>query len=127
MFSTNQISFRKSVLLALVSSASVMAFGAAAHADDQVPQTTVSYTDLDLNNSADAKRLYKRLRAAAQRVCDNYEGRDLRRNVQEQACERQALDRAVLDVNHPVVLALHRQRGDVRVAQQSLGSAEPRG
>jgi UrcA family protein len=126
MSTRTPFSVRKSVLFALVTSASLLAISGGAHAEDSAPQTKVSYSDLDLNNSADAKRLYKRLRAAAERVCDHYEGRDLRRNMEEKNCAREALERAVQDVNHPAVLALHRQEGHVRVAQQSAGS-QPRG
>ena len=117
---------RKPFIVAVASIAAFAGVNGAAHADDSVPQVKVSYSDLDLERSADAQRLYKRLRAASDRVCDGYSGRDLRHTALKRACMAQALDRAVLAVNHAAVLALHDSQGDVRVAQKEV-KQQPRG
>jgi UrcA family protein len=117
---------RKPFIVAVASIATFASVNGAAHADDSVPQVKVNYSDLNLESSSDAQRLYKRLRAASYRVCDAYSGRDLRRTALKRECTAQALDRAVLAVNHPAVLALHDRQVDVRVAQKD-GKQQPRG
>lgn len=77
-------------------------------ADESPPRRAVHYSDLDLDRSADAGRLYARITRAAGQVC--------RRNVvrlsaQAQAalskCVRTAVADAVARVGHPNLTAVH--------------------
>lgn len=117
---------RKPVFVAIATAAAFAAFNCVANAADDVPQVKVKYSALELDDRADAQRLYKRLQAAADRVCDSYSGRDLQRRALQQQCTTEALNRAVLNVNHPSVLALHALQADTRLAQKDA-QQPPRG
>ncbi|MET0659228.1 MAG: UrcA family protein, partial [Steroidobacteraceae bacterium] len=106
----------KTLVLAVATSAAFLGLSSGAHADDAVSQVKVDYSDLDLSNEADAKRLYQRLRAAAGAACSSYDGRELYKVKLKRECTTAALDRAVSDVNSAAVLALHDARSPVKLA-----------
>jgi UrcA family protein len=63
----------------------------------------VTYTNQDLQQEEGRKDLYYRLKRAAENVCDTEYSR-----VDERECEKEALERAVKDVDNEAVSALHR-------------------
>jgi len=71
----------------------------------------INYANLDLSRSADAQLLYRRLKQAAATVCGNVDSRELAAYRVYQRCYQGALDRAVMQVNSPQLLALHRAAG----------------
>lgn len=76
---------------------------------DEPQSTTVKVSDIDLSNPSDVRRLYKRIRIAASRVCGYDQSRlDKRRVQNRRACIVTAIDNAVDSANTPVLTALHR-------------------
>jgi UrcA family protein len=80
-----------------------------AYAGDDVHSQTVKFADLNLSTPAGVEALYRRIHAAAQRVC-GYEatsayGRDIWQN-----CVRPTVDATVAKVNNPQLTALHTGR-----------------
>jgi UrcA family protein len=75
-------------------------------ADDGLPKQTVSYADLDISKPAGAKALYRRIAAAARKVCtvNSYQG--LTMVTQERICTDKAIDNAVKAVGSPALSAL---------------------
>lgn len=73
----------------------------------QVATTTVSYGDLNLASQSGVATLYRRLSRAADRVCGENEARSPREHAEFRACRTASLNRAVQQVGHPGVLALH--------------------
>ena len=81
-----------------------------ASADPGVKQVSVSYADLDLSKSAGAQTLYKRIKAAARRVCgpvDNYTFVTPSKSFRQ--CYEKAIADAVGQVDRPSLTALHRE------------------
>lgn len=73
---------------------------ASATPEDDGPRTlVVRYSDLDLSQPGDARRLYARIKVAARSVCDNSPSSDLMRLAQYEKCMNQAIRRAVGTVN----------------------------
>jgi UrcA family protein len=72
-----------------------------------VATTTVSYGDLNLASQSGVATLYRRLSRAADRVCGEHEARSPREHAEFRACRTASLNRAVQQVGHPGVLALH--------------------
>jgi UrcA family protein len=79
---------------------------AAATPDADVPSVTVRIGDLDLHTDSGVRVLYRRLSAAAAKVCPDPESLDLATLTAMQACRKQAIDRAVntLSESHLVEL-----------------------
>jgi UrcA family protein len=83
----------------------------AAAKDPTLNQVTVSYADLDLSKPAGAQALYKRIRAAASKVCTPrvtispiYRGRSFVK------CYDEVMASAVAQVNRPVLTALYKEK-----------------
>ncbi len=75
------------------------------------PSKTVSYADLNLNNSAGVEALYKRIKKAAYEVCQMPTGtHQIRIESEFKACKADAVDRAVLQTNVPTLTALHQSK-----------------
>ena len=95
---------------ALILAAALVAAGAASTPvfaqEADVRTEHVSYRDVDFGNSQQVRSFYARLRMAAQRVC-NRDDRSLGGMQAERACERNALDLAVAQVNRQELYALH--------------------
>jgi len=119
-------SLRKALILGIASTAGFIGMQTAAHAEDQVPQVRVRYSTTQLNDTAEAHRLYERLRSAANAVCQQFDNKQLHAVAMKKECVAIALDRAVHDVNHSAVLALHQKSDALRVAQKN-GTSHPRG
>jgi UrcA family protein len=81
--------------------------------------TVVGYSDLDLTQSADTARLYERLKYASQRVCNSYDGRELRMQLLHEACYDTALNDAVAKVNDAKLSSLHAAEPRVKLARGS--------
>jgi UrcA family protein len=90
-------------LVAAGVAASVLAgfsFGSNAFAADaDVPSVTVKYADLNLENQEGVASLFHRIRAAARRVCNGDENRDLGSMQIASRCVDDSTARAVAKVN----------------------------
>ena len=98
-------------LTVLVALGSVML--GTAHAEsrfENAPQVVVNYDDLNIDSDRGAKALYVRIQSAATRVCPLTRDRDMAAASRAFACRRQAVERAVQDVNHPRLVAIHTGR-----------------
>ena len=75
-------------------------------ADGALPSEKVSYADLDISKPAGAKVLYRRIVAAANRVCSVgvYMYSPTQKGLRE--CTNTAIDKAVKDVGSPALSAL---------------------
>ena len=74
--------------------------------DPDAVSIKVSYTDLNLSNPAGAKTLLHRIHEAATDICGEPD-RDLAALIQNQACMKATIDRAVASLNDPMVTALN--------------------
>lgn len=73
----------------------------------EVHSETVHFSDLNLSSEKDAKRLYTRLRGAAETVCGDYDIRDFVDTRQARKCESDAMAEAVAKVNRPMLTAVY--------------------
>jgi UrcA family protein len=101
----------------IVTAALGATLSAAARAED-VPTKTVRFSDLDINKSDGAKTLYARIHAAARDVCEKSTGTDPILRVAFKACVDTAVDKAVKDVNAPMLSQLRFGNTDVRLASK---------
>jgi UrcA family protein len=81
----------------------------------------VRFGDLDLSNSADTERLYRRLKLAASQVCIGYADAPGTRSPYDR-CVQKSIENAVDKIGHPNLTALHRAKSDVRLAQSKSKS-----
>jgi UrcA family protein len=72
------------------------------------PSVNVTYADLDLSQPAGARQLFQRLQRASKAVCGSADQMNLAAYMRWQSCYSEALQRAVLRVNAPELLALYR-------------------
>lgn len=111
----------------------LMIAGAAAAADgpgrSASPQgdaltTVVRYGDLDLSRDEGARALYARLRAAASRVCEPLDSRDLRFQQLQAECYQKALSDAVRQSGSERLAVLHSGRNErtIPLAEQTTKS-----
>jgi len=96
-------------LLLLGSLAGVMAAGAAT-IDSDVPSVVVKYSDLTLATDNGVNQLYRRITAAAKRVCPDYPLRDLGAQRQVEHCRNQAIAKAIQQIDNPRLAALYAVR-----------------
>ena len=92
-------------------------FTAGASAKDRDPylkQTEVSYSDLDLTQVADAKRLSSRISHAAHNVCRAEFGVSTRTRQVEDKCFDEAVETAVHRVSDPNLTAVYLARAGKR-------------
>ena len=96
---------------AIVLGMSLIASAAAApHSLYEEVTIRVSYEDLDINKEAGARMLYKRLRNASAQACDRSSysrDRSLSRLGDAKDCFEQILNKAVLQVNNPILTKIH--------------------
>ena len=84
----------------------------AADADEVVRSEIVWFGDLNLSNPEGVAVLYRRIKAAAHRVCAERNTRTLLIWSRAEAeCKRAAIARAVVAVNSERLAALHREMG----------------
>jgi UrcA family protein len=74
---------------------------ASAAGTDDVPSVVVKYDPQSLASEAGARALYQRLERVAQHVCPEASGRNLQTLDAARLCEKQALARAVHQINSP--------------------------
>jgi UrcA family protein len=72
--------------------------------------TVVSFADLNLMRQEGADTLYVRLKAASRDVCQPEARRDPGQRLQYRQCQSGALDRAVAELGHPLVIREHLAR-----------------
>jgi UrcA family protein len=97
-----------------VTSVSCVLFGFALYApaafaglEDDPPSIKVSYAELDLSKPAGAQTLYRRIKKAAQAVCaESFQGSGPVRPFGQKQCEERAIERAVNEVNRPLLSSL---------------------
>jgi UrcA family protein len=70
----------------------------------------VRYHDLDTNTEVGAESLYRRVVAAARRVCPDTGVRDLNYRRQVDACRQEAISRAIDAVGSPKLAAVLQSR-----------------
>ncbi len=81
---------------------------AAPYSREEVAQSAVFFADLNTANPEDAAELYSRVRRAALRVCRDRPGaRDLSVARETRRCVKEAVDRAITDLDAPLVTAVH--------------------
>jgi UrcA family protein len=81
-----------------------------AKAADDVRRAEVSYTDLDLSQSANASVLYTRIQRAARSVCEVNTVPNPRALILERRCMAKAVDGAVRSVDDPNLTAVYRAK-----------------
>jgi len=74
------------------------------------PKTVVQYGDLNLASSKGVERLYQRIVAAANQVCDTGDTRSLQSKALFRICTEQSIGRAVAAVGHPALTAFYAQK-----------------
>jgi UrcA family protein len=85
---------------------------------EDAPSKTVRFSDLDITKSDGAKVLYSRIRAAARDVCELSTGTDPILRGATKACIEKAVDKAVKDVNAPMLTYLRFGSTDVQLASK---------
>jgi len=107
----NSSALRSLLVNALIGGAAVVAFtGLAVAGPDDVPRVVVKYGDLDTQNGKGAEELYRRIKAAADKVCSHVEADRFFAYYAKKACVDDAIDRAVAQVGNPLVTALDRSK-----------------
>ena len=88
---------------------SLVMLGMPARADEStdVLRRVVNFADLDLTRSAGIAMLYTRIAWAADEVCEPAPPFSTRSEILAHACAKQAVDRAVADVNLPQLTSYH--------------------
>jgi UrcA family protein len=104
---------RVSAALAAAASVAITAVGIASGITTSSRAATsatieVRYAGLDLSQPVGAQLLYRRLQQAAQGVCGKLDPIDVGAYLRWQHCYDAALQRAVLQVNAPQLLAVYR-------------------
>jgi UrcA family protein len=111
--------FAKPFFVATLAAAAVLASAASAHAgpaaqsaaDPGIASQAVFVGDLNLSSQAGASIALRRIQTAAAVVCgEPPDVRELDRTGYFRACIHDAVDRAVTDLDSPVVAALHAPR-----------------
>ena len=103
---------RAGAAVAALASVALTAFGISsgitAESHAAPPSIKVAYAGLDLSQPVGAQLLYRRLQQASQRVCGRLDPIDTGAYLRWQRCYDAALQRAVLQVNAPELLAVYR-------------------
>ena len=112
---------RYTLLAAFLGSLSTLA--AAGTAGDEPTRRTVHFTDLDLTRASGARALYQRIRSAAEEVCVPPIASDPCAAADSRPCIEAAIERAVSDVNSPLLTDYYRsKRGPpVLIADRQAG------
>jgi len=83
----------------------------------------VTFSDLNLRNEAGARVLYRRIKTAAEDVCAPFNGRQLVQRMNQTACVTSAMERAVRQVNEPVLTRYYLTRNPKSDLDTSLAAA----
>jgi UrcA family protein len=92
-----------SIVFATMLTSALIGTAHAARPGDEARQRVVSFADLDLSQNADAKRLYRRINAAAREVCWTSGVLAVTHGARMQQCVKEATERAIADVNAPAI------------------------
>ncbi len=95
----------------VLTAAAALAVGAAGQAfaaTEVAPTKTVSVSDVDFSNQATTRQAYVRLHRAAAAACDSNSANP-RITQADRLCARQAMAKAVAQVNRPVLTAMFEQ------------------
>ncbi len=90
--------------------------------DNSVPHKVVSFHDLNVNSPEGAAVLYQRIKMAAYEVCGNPDRFDLS-ELKLQICVKDAVSRAIAQVNNPVLTNLYEGKTGKTPAKVTLAQA----
>lgn len=96
--------------LTLGAAFAVMGTASAAAPTADVLSATVRYADLNLSTVEGARTLYRRIAFVAKQVCPGSDSRELFRIARSQVCQKEAIERAVHQVNSPHLATLYATR-----------------
>jgi UrcA family protein len=99
-----EIVMRNKVVIGMIAACLLGALSvgtASAGGTDGAPSIVVKYDPLALASERGARELYQRLERVAQRVCPEASGRNLGTLEAARSCEKQAVARAVREINNP--------------------------
>jgi UrcA family protein len=82
----------------------------------------VSYSDLDVSREPGARKLYQRIKSAAEEVCAPFNGRQLSQYMNQANCVSGAIERAVRQVNEPAVTRYYSTRNPKSDLDTSLAA-----
>ena len=117
--------FRSILAASLIAAAAFGATGAYAQDGNSV---SVSTRDVDFNNPAAVHKLYSQIHTAADEVCDSNGVKDLATTKAEKACEDDAIDSAVSNLNQPQLTQLaHHRYNDSQLAMRDRHDQDTRG
>jgi len=108
----------RTAIFCTLGAAALCAASASVQAAEEVSSKTVKFADLNITSEAGAKVLYGRIRDAARDVCGVSSGGDPILRTGVNACIQKAIDKAVKDVNSPVLSSLRFGSGGVRLASK---------
>jgi UrcA family protein len=98
---------RVAALAAGIVAACAAGVSAAATSAADAPSVVVHFADLDLATPQGAQTLYRRITAAAWKVCPTTDRRDLAAVAQNRTCREQAIAHAVRDVGTPLLASVY--------------------
>ena len=108
---------------AFVLTISALGATAAIAADsDDVPSRKVQYSDLNLNHQAGARVLYLRIKNAADSACVQLNGRQLIERMTQSACVKDSIERAVKQVDAPMLTQYYLSRNPKADPNPSLAA-----
>jgi UrcA family protein len=89
-------------------------------ADGTMPEAVVTYSDLDLSNPQNARELYSRITAAANKVCLSYpvDGRSLAVHAWLRECAHHAVADAVIRIDQPALFAIYNSKNRLPVTNE---------
>ncbi len=95
--------------------------------NSDVPQAVVKFADLNTSTQQGASALYRRIAAAADKVCNSYavDNRNLGAKSRADACVRRAIADAVTKVSQPELFAIYRAK-DHRPVPSTITIAQSR-
>ena len=108
--------------LALVASAFGIAQAFAADSDGTTALKHVRYDDLNLSREAGVRKLYGRIKDAAEIVCAPFNGRQLSQRMNQVTCVTSAMERAVRQVNEPALTSYYLTRNPKSEIDTSLAA-----
>jgi UrcA family protein len=109
-------------VVALMASAFGIAQAFAAEYDGTTLLKHVRYDDLNLDREAGARKLYERIKDAAEVVCAPFNGRPLSQRMNQVACVTSAMERAVRQVNEPALTRYYLTRNPKADLDTSLAA-----
>jgi UrcA family protein len=99
---------RNKVMAAICLAYAMAAVSATAGAANEAPPSgVVRFADLNISDPAGAQTLYRRIQAAARRVCQFDAAWDINSSGNERGCYRHAVDQAVKGVNSAALSQIH--------------------